>query len=270
MTDQSILNESFFEQGFISRNIDETIARITSENEEWFTLLRDINKLLQAAVVSGFEKHHGRTMDLEVLAMFSALRSLSNFQSVFINLERGMIVEARILIRCLFENAFCVGALAESPEKFIPLLHKDNVAAKRGQAKALKQGNYSLDQDVAAAMDEILAGDKGRHLNWQEVAEMSSLGHQYLFYKHLSDDAMHYSASSLKRYIVSNKETNSWSGYKFGPGKKAEVALSANLAASAALVILIGFLQATKDSSRDKEANELLDRFGSLSSLKPE
>ena len=69
-----------------------------------------------------------------------------------------MIVEARILIRCLFENAFCVGALAESPEKFIPLLHKDNVAAKRGQAKALKQGNYSLDQDVAAAMDEILAG----------------------------------------------------------------------------------------------------------------
>ncbi|WP_409312736.1 DUF5677 domain-containing protein, partial [Pseudomonas putida] len=214
--------------------------------------------------------HHGKTMDLEVLAMFSALRSLSNFQSVFIHLERGMIVEARILIRCLFENAFCMGALAENPDKFIPLLYKDNVAAKRGQAKALRQGNHSLDQDIATAVDEILAGEKGRHLNWQEVAEMSSLGHQYLFYKHLSDDAMHYSASSLKRYIISNKETNSWSGYKFGPGKKAEVALAANLSASAALGILIGFLQATKDSSHDKEANELLDRFGSLSSLKPE
>ncbi|MFY1009916.1 hypothetical protein FYM84_19890 [Pseudomonas sp. CAH-1] len=270
MIDKSILSESFFGQGFISPDINEAISHITSENKDWFVLLRDINKVLQAAVVAGFKKYQGRTMDLEVLAMFSALRSLSNFQSVFINLERGMIVEARILIRCLFENAFCLGALAESPEKFFPLLHKDNVAAKRGQAKVLRQGNHSLDQDVATAMDEILAGDKGRHLNWQEVAEMSSLGHQYLFYKHLSDDAMHYSASSLKRYIISNEETNSWSGYKFGPGKKAEVALAANLSASAALGILIGFLQATKNSSRDKEANELLDRFGSLSSLSPE
>lgn len=270
MADQSIFSKGFFGEGFMSPDINETIAIITSENEEWFTFLRDINRLLQAIVVSGFQKHHGRTMDLEVLAMLTAMRSLSNFQSAFINLERGMIVEARILIRCLFENAFCMGALAETPEKFIPLLYKDNVAAKRGQAKALKQGSYSLDQDVATAMDEILAGDKGRHLNWQEVSEMSSLRNQYLFHKHLSDDAMHYSASSLKRYIISNKETNSWSGYKFGPGKKAEVALAANLSASAALGILIGFLQATKDSSHDKEANELLDRFGSLSSLKPE
>ncbi|WP_155951572.1 MULTISPECIES: hypothetical protein [unclassified Pseudomonas] len=80
MTDQSIFSKGFFGEGFISPDINETIAITTSENEEWFTLLRDKNRLLQAIVVSGFEKHHGRTMDLEVLAMFTAMRSLSNFQ----------------------------------------------------------------------------------------------------------------------------------------------------------------------------------------------
>lgn len=252
--------------GFLTSDIQETIDHVTGENPEWFSLLRDINQLLQKIVISGFERHHGNTMDVKVLTMFSALRSLSNFQSAIMNLERGMVVEARIMARCLYENSFCIGALVDNPDTFIPLLKHDNVAAKRGQAVALKEGSYSLTADVEAAMDERISGDKGKHLKWKYIAELSSLSSNYLMYKHLSDDAMHYSASSLKRYIVSYKESNTWSGYRFGPATKDEVIRAANFCVSPTLAIMIGFLEATDDTSYDREVNLVLDRFTSITS----
>lgn len=252
--------------GFLTGDIQETIDHVTGENLEWFSLLRDINQLLQKIVISGFEKHHGKTMDVKVLTMFSAIRSLSNFQSAVINLERGMVVEARIMARCLYENSFCIGALIDNPDKFVPLLKHDNLAAKRGQAVALKNGSYSLTANVEAAMDERISGEKGRHLNWKDIAEMSSLSNHYLMYKHLSDDAMHYSASSLKRYIVSDKENHTWSGYRFGPGTKDEVFSVANFCTQPTLAIIVGFLEATEDTSYDGELTLLLDSFTSITS----
>jgi hypothetical protein len=252
--------------GFLTSDIQETIDHVTGKNPEWFSLLREINQLLQKIVISGFEKHHGNTMDVKVLTMFSALRSLSNFQSAIMNLERGMVVEARIMARCLYENSFCIGALVDNPDTFIPLLKHDNIAAKRGQAVALKEGSYSLTADVEAAMDERISGDKGKHLKWKDIAEMSSLSSNYLMYKHLSDDAMHYSASSLKRYIVSDKESNTWCGYRFGPATKDEVIRAANFCISPTLAIMIGFLEATDDTSYDREVNLVLDRFTSITS----
>lgn len=252
--------------GFLTGDIQETIDHVTGENPEWFSLLRDINQLLQKVVISGFEKHHGKTMDVKVLTMFSALRSLSNFQSAVMNLERGMVVEARIIARCLYENSFCIGALVDNPDTFIPLLKHDNVAAKRGQAVALKEGSYSLTADVEAAMDERISGEKGKHLKWKDIAEMSSLSSSYLMYKHLSDDAMHYSASSLKRYIISDQENNTWSGYRFGPGTREEVIRAANFCIPPTLAIMVGFLEATDDTSYDGEVSLLLDRFTSITS----
>lgn len=270
MSGEAIVGSEFSIHGFLASDMQTTIDYITNENKEWFSLLRDINQVLQEMVVAGFDKHHGRTMDVKVLSMFSALRSLGNFQSALMNLERGMIVETRIMVRCLYENAFCIGALAENPDKFIPLLRHDNIAAKRGQALALKNGSYSLTASVEAAMDEHIAGDKGRHLNWKDIADLSSLSKDYLFYKHLSDDAMHYSASSLKRYIVSDKETNTWSGYRFGPGSKDEIFRAANLCAAPTLAIMVGFLQATDDLTFERAVNHLLDRFAALTSSSPQ
>jgi hypothetical protein len=252
--------------GFLTGDIQQTIDQVTGENAEWFSLLRDINQLLQKIVISGFEKHHGKTMDVKVLTMFSAIRSLSNFQSAVMNLERGMVVEARIMARCLYENSFCIGALVDNPDKFIPLLKHDNIAAKRGQAVALKEGSYSLTADVEAAMDERISGNKGQLLKWKDIADMSSLSNNYLMYKHLSDDAMHYSASSLKRYIVSDKENNTWSGYRFGPGTKDEVFRAANFCTQPTLAIIVGFLEITADETYYEELNLLLDRFTSITS----
>jgi Family of unknown function (DUF5677) len=38
-------------------------------------------------------------------------RTLSNFRGVFTLIENGLVVEARILVRCCFENTFWMAGL---------------------------------------------------------------------------------------------------------------------------------------------------------------
>ncbi|MCH5489578.1 DUF5677 domain-containing protein [Pseudomonas syringae] len=269
MSDEEMVERQFKEHGFLAEDIQLGINFITSENNTWFSLLRDLNHTLQKMVVAGAEKHHGSTLDSTVLATFSGIRSLGNLQAAILTLERGMVAEARIMIRCLFENAFCIAALAESPEDFIPMLRHDNLAAKRGQARALKDGSYSLTKDVQAVIEDISNGKKGEHLNWKKISDLSSIKSSYLFYKHLSDDSSHYSASSLNRYLVTDRNTNTWSGYNFGPRTKEEVTLTANLCASAALSITVGYSQVTADSTHTHEINSLLERYSSINNITP-
>jgi hypothetical protein len=44
--------------------------------------------------------------DPKVLAVMLMSRTLSNFRGVFALIDRGLVVEARVLVRCCFENAF--------------------------------------------------------------------------------------------------------------------------------------------------------------------
>ncbi|MFK4136297.1 DUF5677 domain-containing protein [Pseudomonas luteola] len=267
MTDKDNLNNQFLDYGFLSKDIQLGIDFIKDENKEWFSLLRKINHILQRMVIAGTDKHVGHTLEPKVLATFSGIRALGNLQAAVLTLERGMIAETRIMARCLFENSFCIGALAENPDVFIPMLRHDNQAAKQGQAKALKDGSYSLTSDVQAAIDEKLSnGVKVNHINWKKVAELSSLRNNYLYYRYLSDDAMHYSASSLNRHIVTDSEKKSWNGYRFGPGTKDEVSVTARYCAAASISIAVGYAQITEENDFSEELKSLAKEFSSLSS----
>nr|GFC58817.1 hypothetical protein [Tanacetum cinerariifolium] len=81
----------------------------------------------------------------------------------------------------------------------------------------------SSSDDVQATVDAMSGGKTGGNLNWKGIADMTSLGHTYLYYKFLSDDSSHYSASSLNRHLINEKSTKAWSGYSFGPGSKEEI-----------------------------------------------
>jgi hypothetical protein len=268
MTDEQILEQEFADHGFLAEHIQWGINAITAENSEWFSLLRDANHTLQKMVIAGSETHYGKTLDPVVLATFSGFRSLGNLQAAVMMLERGMIAEARIMVRCLFENSFCMAALAEAPTAFISMLKIDNRAARRGQAATLKEGKYNLSEAVQAAVDAMASGKGSGHLNWKEIANLTSISRSYLHYKYLSDDSSHYSASSLNRYLITDKITKTWSGYSFGPGSKEEVFVTANLCASATLSIIVGYSQITGERSYDDEINLLLDRYQALNAIK--
>ncbi|MFJ4375092.1 DUF5677 domain-containing protein [Pseudomonas japonica] len=263
----STTSKDFKSHGFLAPDIKSTTDSIRKENTELFSLLLDMNSTFQKILIKGTEKHHKSTMNVKVIATFAAIRSAENFQAAIMMIERGMITQARIMARCLYENAFCIGALAENPERFLSLLKGDNIAAKRGQAKALKDGSQTLTSDLQIIIEKHLSGEKGRHLMWNEIAEMSSLKRDYVFYKLLSDDAMHLSASSLNRYMVTNPDGKTWQGYNFGPGTNSEILESAKLCASPMIAIIIGYLQATDDPSFDSKVRALINRYEDLKSL---
>jgi hypothetical protein len=269
MTDEDILAQEFAQHGFLADNIQLGVNAITAENSEWFSLLRDANHILQKMVIAGSNKHHGQTLDPVVLATFSGFRSLGNLQAAVMTLERGMIAETRIMARCLFENSFCMAALAEAPDTFIPMLKADNLAAKRGQANILRGGAYTLSEDVQAALEAMSGGKGGGNLKWKDIADMTSIGHTYLYYKYLSDDSSHYSASSLNRYLTKEKSTKTWSGYSFGPGSEEEISFTANLCVSATLSTVVGYFQITDNLSYKNEINSLIDRYSALTSVEP-
>src|SRR5260370_6567629 len=57
--------------------------------------------------------------DPKVIALALLSRSLGHFKATCHLLEIGLIVEARTLTRCIFENLFVQGGLAEGGDEFV-------------------------------------------------------------------------------------------------------------------------------------------------------
>jgi hypothetical protein len=73
------------------------------------------------------------TRDPKIIALAVLSRSLGHFKAIFRLLETGSIVEARTLTRCIFENLFVQGGLAEDGDNFVQKMVED--AAKSRQSR---------------------------------------------------------------------------------------------------------------------------------------
>ena len=73
------------------------------------------------------------TRDPKVIALALLSRSLGHFKAISHLLEIGLMVEARTLTRCIFENLFMQGGLAEQGDEFVRKMIND--AAKSKQSR---------------------------------------------------------------------------------------------------------------------------------------
>ena len=67
--------------------------------------------------------------DPKVLAMALLARTLSNFNGTHLMVEAGMIVEARTLTRCCFENLLWLAELTAKREAFVEEMVRDEVSS---------------------------------------------------------------------------------------------------------------------------------------------
>ena len=132
------------------------------------------------------------------------MRSSGSFQGVILLAERGMVVQARTLVRSVIEDSFVAAALTTEPDKVIQMLKDGHEASRRFQADfILAQGLGPGDMDretLEEAIDKM--DDKARFLNLGKVAGLSSMLPQYLSYMRLSSDAAHPSAASLQKHVA--------------------------------------------------------------------
>lgn len=149
------------------------------------------------------------TRDPKVIAFALLSRSLGHFKAVPRLLDIGLIVEARTMTRCIFENLFMQGGLAEQGDAFVQKMVDD--AAKSRQSRGgwvlgwLKEqeADSPYEEGLRETMDTLRAlYPKPQAINFGQITKDSSLTNAYLWYKQLSSDAAHPSLEALTRHIT--------------------------------------------------------------------
>jgi hypothetical protein len=144
--------------------------------------------------------------DPKVLAIMLLSRTLSNFRAVFALIETGLVVEARILVRCCFENAFWIAGLHADGDRFARKMLQDEMRSRRARGEWVLSTTAELSEEVEKRVREQLRLVKekwpdAKSLSPKDVALSGLLRDGYLIYSQLSADSAHPTVTSLNRHV---------------------------------------------------------------------
>ena len=143
----------------------------------------------------------------KILAAALLSRTLSNLKGVIALTKQGLVVEARVLARCCYENMFTVGGLYAEGEAFAKKMIEDNEAGRKGRVRFTVETPrifYSLSAEMQDSVkekhDTFAAGPKTGFLMPKQVAGLSEFKETYLVYSQFSGDAAHPTLMALARH----------------------------------------------------------------------
>lgn len=213
-----------------------TIERIRRENAAWFDALGVANRLAMEILPELKAEMADNQKVLEAAFYGKALQSI---QAVVLLAERGMIGDARTILRTCAETTILQRKVADDPEFVARLIERHNYHRRTLGIGILNNEQIAAElraDDLArikATVEEISAqhpNRKPRDINLAEIAESVNGMHLYtLFFKPMSGDSAHGTLDALERHISSDSQGN-MAGLAFGPQPR-EVAdtLSASL-----------------------------------------
>lgn len=124
---------SFETEGFLSEDLAHRFSKI-AECEGWFDLALRLNRLGHKIAFAEREfeiQSHGLS-DVRVLTIMLFFRVLSNFQGSIVLADRGLIVEARALARCVGETVLCMVGAKLDPEHWKALVDGE-IKSRKGR-----------------------------------------------------------------------------------------------------------------------------------------
>lgn len=145
-----------------------------------------------------------------ICALTLLARTISNFGSAVALLKIERIVEARILVRCCWENVFYIGRIAKDGQSFIERMINDHWVSTRARGERLfAQKLIERGSEAEEKLREVLRSidAKGQSLTPKEIADEGPLSEGYLIYMTVSADAAHPTLTSLNRHILENPKT---------------------------------------------------------------
>ncbi len=192
------------EAGFLSPDVQAWIKKHWAENNAWFQLAEQINRVAMRQLTSlGVPAND----DESLLKTLLFMRGLFAFQGAILLTERGMTQQARALIRGCFETLFYFGVLRQDAS-FVDDLKIDNEARRKKLANALllsasASGDTNLTQHLhnfVAKLDQL--DTKLKSINIDQVAQRANLKDIYdVYYRSLSGEAAHVTVTSLSYYF---------------------------------------------------------------------
>jgi hypothetical protein len=153
--------------------------------------------------------------EVDVLAVTLLARTAQHLKGVMMLAKAGLVVEARILTRCCFENELWIAGLEKESDKFADRMLHDEIKSRqlRGEFLFRAKGSRStLEDDKGEKLRAWLQESKAtfpnaKMLSPKEVARGGTLEDAYVFYGQLSSDSAHPSLQALNRHIVTMKES---------------------------------------------------------------
>lgn len=254
---------TFLDEGFLSTETESAIPEFRDANADLFHLAEDVNRLLMRIAHTAMDTAKTNLQSPESVAVRLVLRAAGTFQGAVLLAERGLVADARTLVRSCLEDAFALAALITDPEDFMSKYESDFNGATRRQLKFVteqKLGDATLHQSLT---DKLNSTPKGGPLNPSDLAKGSPLDVQYLMYQRLSNDSAHPSATSLAHHAYRHPDKTGWC-YSWQVADEETNAATLQIAIQAILPVAVGIVDFLKLRSFDGTFETILERLGIL------
>ena len=203
---------SFTERGFLSDKPISWSKESHPEFDEWFNLVETLNCLAMKAML---EARPSNTNEHLLTAVLFG-RTLQSFQAAILLAKRGILTDAKTLIRSAAESTIAMGGICETPS-FLDKLIEDHFKHSQAIANSLlncPESYATMTPEQISGLQKLLADIKAQYpnqklakINWEEIANKSGLQALYItVYRDLSANGAHATINSLNSHVKSNSE----------------------------------------------------------------
>jgi hypothetical protein len=199
---------SFNDEGFLTLDLVEWMATTRVQFKEWFDLVDSFNRgaiKILLAIKPSLSKNQ------ELVAASLYRRAIQSFEGAVLMTERGMIADARSLVRSCAETAIAIWGVAID-EKFVDALIEAHQSHRLRHANALlkdpescqelKPEQVSNLQQVVAEVTRQYQPPRPQSIIWDQVAKRAKIVALYdTIYRMTSGDAAHATVLALDRHV---------------------------------------------------------------------
>jgi len=262
-------SDSIVEVGFLSPILASYERENRGKFAALFGLCEDLNRIGQKVVVQpGLKVTERRAVDANLIAYLLLVRTQSNFQGVILFAKRGMVVEARTLARCCYENVYYLAGLQKSGQQFVDAMIAADRFARKSTSNWLLQKPSRLEHAPGGAekLKEYLAGlesggEQAAKLGFEQAAKLAGIDDLYALYKQLSWDAAHPNLEALSRYFV-GPDDGSGDHIVWGPEcSRDDVGATLDICLPAAFTAVIITVEMLSLTAVHEEASALWARY---------
>jgi hypothetical protein len=144
----------------------------------------------------------------KLVVLLLLARTISHMKSIIALMQADRMLEARILVRNCFENAFYAARFAAEGEKFLEEILEDDRKRRNSQGKLLFKNGLPVGEDFRKFMKETKGWEKSKSIDVKSVASKGAIEGAYVFYSYLSQDA-HPTTNTLSRYFTIHADGSS-------------------------------------------------------------
>ncbi|MFZ0033626.1 MAG: DUF5677 domain-containing protein [Sedimentisphaerales bacterium] len=138
------------EAGFLSPEIEEWIKKHHTQFEEYFALCLKLNNLGQGLMLD-ICPHDKNGPEIALGCLL--IRAMGDFQAVILLSERGMIPQAKVILRCLIEVMFGIVAISKDKNYAIDFV-KASIRQGRLEIEACKKNVSCFTDEEKTILEE--------------------------------------------------------------------------------------------------------------------